>query len=628
MQWDLWPPESTWVAPTTFPDLSAATKIAVDIETCDPNLLSRGPGWYRGDGYITGVSLAVPDGWRAYYPLAHPGPNCEREGTVRWLRDQLGREHQPKIGHNLAAYDVPWLATIDVDVRGRIYDTKIAAALIDESRRSYSLDNCAHDYLGDRKDERGLREAAKYFGVDAKSGMHKLPAQFVGAYAEHDSVLALRLWDVFEQRLHDEDIWDVFLLEADLLPCWTEMRRRGVRVNAVRAEQLSQAWRKREAEMQRSLDREAGVAVQVWANDSVAAAFTRAGVDFPKTAAGSPSFRKGWLENHPAKLAQMICELRTLNKARATFIDALVFQHLHAGRIHCEFHPLRSGDDDDGGSMRGTVSGRISSSNPNLQQVPARGKLGAEIRSLFLPEEGEQWASLDYSQQEPRILTHWASVLGLGGAENMVSRFRDDPATDVYTAVAEAAGLERKIAKTVYLGLSYGMGVGKLSAQLGIDTDTAKALVQQFHAGVPFVRELMECVTNKIQSRGWVKTLLGRRCRFDLWEPARRLEEWSAPLPFADAVSKWGQPLRRAYAYKGLNRIIQGSAADQTKAAMLTLWKQGIVPMLQVHDELCLSVSSADVADTVRSVMETAVELAVPSKVDVEIGPSWGEAAS
>lgn len=626
MQFDLWPPESTWVAPTTFPDLSAATKIAVDIETCDPNLLSRGPGWYRGDGYVTGVSLAVPDGWKAYYPLAHPGPNCDRQATLRWLREQLGRESQPKIGHNLAAYDIPWLESIGIPVSGPVYDTKIAAALIDESRRSYSLDNCALDYLGDRKDERGLREAARYFGVDAKAGMHRLPAQFVGSYAEHDAVLSLRLWDVFERRLHDDDVWAVYELEADLLPCWNEMRRRGVRVNAVRAEQLSQLWRKREAEMQKALDREAGIGVQVWANESVAAAFTRSGIDFPKTATGLPSFRKGWLENHPAKLAQMICELRALNKARSTFIDNLVFEHLHAGRIHCEFHPLRSGDDDEGGSMRGTVSGRISSSNPNLQQVPARGQLGAEIRSLFLPEEGHQWASLDYSQQEPRILAHWASVLGLGGSAELVQRFRDDPNTDVYTAISEAAKLDRKVAKVVFLGLSYGMGVGKLSAQLGIDQDAAKALVQQFHSGVPFVRELMDAVQSKIQQRGWIKTLLGRRCRFDTFEPARRMEEWSAPLPFAEALAKWGQPLRRAYAYKGLNRLIQGSAADQTKAAMRELWRQGIVPVLQVHDELCLSVPSADVATTAQLVMETAVDLAVPSKVDVEMGPSWGEA--
>lgn len=626
MQFDLWPPESTWVAPTTFPDLSAATMIAVDIETCDPNLLTRGPGWFRADGYVTGVSLATPDGWRAYYPLAHPGPNCEREGTLRWLRDQLGRSSQPKVGHNLAAYDVPWLTTLGVEVQGALYDTKIAAALCDETRRSYSLDACSADYLGDRKDERGLREAARYFAVDAKAGMHRLPAQYVGAYAEHDAVLALRLWDVLERKLHDDDVWQVYELEADLLPCWNEMRRRGVRINAVRAEQLSVKWRDQEADLQKRLDSMAGVGVSVWANDSVARAFDRAGISYPKTPTNLPSFRRGWLENHPAPLAALICEIRVLNKARSTFIDNLVFNHLESGRIHCEFHPLRSGDDDEGGSMRGTVSGRISSSNPNLQQVPARGQLGSEIRSLFLPEEGEKWASCDYSQQEPRILAHWASVLGLQGAGDLVSRFVVAPETDVYTAVSEAANLDRKTAKVIFLGLSYGMGVGKLSAQLGIDTEAAKDIVQQFHRGVPFVRELMDTVQSKIQQRGWVKTLLGRRCRFDLWEPARRMDEWSAPLPFADAVSKWGQPLRRAYAYKGLNRIIQGSAADQTKAAMRELWKQGIVPTLQVHDELCLSVPSADVATTVRSVMEHAVELAVPSRVDVEIGRSWGEA--
>ena len=626
-QLDLWPPESNWVPPTSFPDLSEAAVLAVDIETCDPQLLKRGPGWCRGDGYVTGVSLATPDGWKAYYPIAHPGPNMDVDATKRWLNDQLGRTLQPKIGHNIAAYDVPWLEFIGVKVRGPVWDTKIAAALVDESRRSYSLDACSQDYLGDRKSERGLYEAARYFGVDAKSGMHKLPAMFVGPYAEQDAVLTLRLWEKFQKILHDEDIWEIFELESDLLPCWTEMRRRGVRVNALRAEELSQKWRKTEVEMQRELDKTVGAPVQVWANDSVARAFDRAGIEYPRTAQGAPSFRRGWLETHPSPLARQIVELRALNKARSTYIDNLVFDHVIGGRIHCEFHPLRSGDDDENGSMRGTVSGRISSSNPNLQQVPARGQLGAEIRSLFLPEEGEMWASLDYSQQEPRILTHWASVLGLAGSEEMVSRFKDDPTTDVYSAVAEAARIDRKSAKVIFLGLSYGMGVAKLSAQLGLDPDTAKSVVQQFHSGVPFVRELMDTVQSKVQQRGWVKTLLGRRCRFELWEPARRMTEWSAPLPYADALAKWGPPLRRAYAYKALNRIIQGSAADQTKAAMRELWRQGIVPVLQVHDELCLSVPSVGAAFTARQVMETAVELAVPSMVDVEVGPSWGQSA-
>lgn len=626
-QLDLWPPTSDWVAPTQFPDLSNAKTIAVDIETYDPRLLTHGPGWVRGEGHITGVAVATDDGWQAYYPIAHPGANMDRDSTLRWLCTELGRASQPKIGHNLAAYDVPWLEHEGVVVRGPLYDTKIAAAILDEGRRSYSLDYVSQDYLGERKDERGLREAASYFGVDPKSGMHLLPAAFVGRYAEQDARLTMRLWQRFELMLHDEDVWDIFELETELLPCWTEMRRRGVRVNAVRAEQLSTKWRADEATLQRDLDREAGCGVAVWANESVAKAFDLAGVPYPKTASGTPSFRKGWLENHSSPLAQKIVAVRALNKARSTFIDNLIFQHLSGDRIHCEFHPLRADVDDAVGAMRGTVSGRISSSGPNLQQVPARGQLGAEIRSLFLPEQGEKWASLDYSQQEPRILAHWASVLQLHGAEDLVSRFRDDPRTDVYSAVAEAAKLDRKTAKVIFLGLSYGMGVGRLATQLGVDEDSAKAIVSQFHSGVPFLRDLMDAVTSKVQQRGWVRTLLGRRCRFPLYEPARRVSEWSAPLPHAEALAKWGQPLRRAYAYKALNRIIQGSAADQTKAAMRELWKQGVVPILQVHDELCLSVPDAAAAERAREIMVNAVNLAVPSVVDVEIGSSWGEAA-
>jgi len=305
-------------------------------------------------------------------------------------------------------------------------------------------------------------------------------------------------------------------------------------------------------------------------------------------------------------------------------------KHCHSdGRIHAHINQIRS---DDGG----TVSGRISMSDPNLQQIPARDpEIGPMIRSLYLPEEGEQWAAIDFSQQEPRILTHYAHVYGkmrglpLEGAQEFVDRYNNDPATDFHTMVAEMANIPRKQAKTINLGMMYGMGVNKLSEQLDITVDEAKAIIKQYHERVPFVKGLMNGVTNRLNEKssgGSLRSILGRKCRFDLWEPDTF--EMNKALPYREAVDTYGPTtrLKRAYTYKALNRLIQASAADMTKKAMVDIYKTGRLPMIQIHDEIAMSVKNIDEANEIAKIMVDAVPLEVPSKCDVEIGPSWGEA--
>ena len=298
------------------------------------------------------------------------------------------------------------------------------------------------------------------------------------------------------------------------------------------------------------------------------------------------------------------------------------------GRIHGHINQIRS---DDGG----TVSGRISMNHPNLQQIPARDpQLGPMIRSLFLPEEGAKWASLDYSQQEPRILVHYAHAYArsqnhdMKGVNEFVDGYINDPNMDFHTMVAEMAKIPRKQAKTINLGLIYGMGVNKLSDQLDIPVDEAKGLIQQYHDRVPFVKLLMNGVMNKLNNRtssGSIRSILGRKCRFDLWEPDTFA--LNKALPYKEAVNEYGPTtrLKRAYTYKALNRLIQASAADMTKQAMVNIYSEGIIPLIQIHDEIAVSFISTDETKKVASIMEDAVKLNVPSKVDVEVGPSWGE---
>jgi DNA polymerase I-like protein with 3'-5' exonuclease and polymerase domains len=369
--------------------------------------------------------------------------------------------------------------------------------------------------------------------------------------------------------------------------------------------------------------------VEIWAAQSLAKTFDEQGIFYPKTEKGAPSFTKTFLRENDHPLAKLIVEARNLNKTSGTFIDSIL-KHCHAdGRIHGHINQIRS---DDGG----TVSGRISMSNPNLQQIPARDpEIGPMIRSLFLPEEGDQWASIDFSQQEPRILVHYAHIYGqsrgisLDGAAEFVRAYNEDPTTDFHTMVAEMANIPRKQAKAINLGAMYGMGVGKTAEELDLPMDDAKALLKQYHGRVPFVKGLTNGVMNRLNERssqGRLRSIYGRALRFDMWEPDSF--EMNKALPYKEAIDAYGPTtrLRRAYTYKALNRLIQASAADMTKKAMVDLYKMGKLPMLQIHDELAMSVKDLDEAKEISRVMATAIPLEVPSKCDIDIGPSWGEA--
>jgi DNA polymerase I-like protein with 3'-5' exonuclease and polymerase domains len=194
---------------------------------------------------------------------------------------------------------------------------------------------------------------------------------------------------------------------------------------------------------------------------------------------------------------------------------------------------------------------------------------------------------------------------------------------DLHQMVADLAGITRKQAKTVNLGIMYGMGVAKLADQLGIPADDAKSLIRQHRDKVPFVKQLADVATKQASENGQIRTLLGRKCRFPLWEPVTF--GVGKPLPHDEAQKQYGKQIKRAFTYKALNRLIQGSAADQTKQAMLDCYNEGLTPMLTVHDELCFNIESQEQADRIKEIMETGVPLKVPSKIDVDIKPDWGE---
>ena len=470
------------------------------------------------------------------------------------------------------------------------------------------------DYLGERKNEAELNEAAQSFGVNAKSEMWKLPAHFVGAYAEQDASLTLKLWKRFHTEMAKEDINDIFTLETNVLQVVLAMRKQGVRVDLEKAEVLKDRLEKQEQEVLASVG---GQDIDIWAAQSIAKAFDEVGLKYPRTQKiDAPSFTKNFLSNHPHKIVQAIAKAREINKAHTTFIDTIL-KHSHKGRIHAEINQLRNA----GG---GTVTGRFSYQTPNLQQIPARNKdLGPKIRSLFIPEEGHTWGCFDYSQQEPRLVVHYASLYKLPSVYDVIDAYQNDSNSDFHQTVADMAEIPRSQAKTINLGLFYGMGKAKLQAELGVTKEKAAELFNTYHSRVPFVKQLMEKASNRAQDRGQIRTLLGRLCRFHLWEP--NSFGMHKAMTHEDALREHGPGIKRAYTYKALNKLIQGSAADMTKKAMLELYKEGIIPHIQIHDQLDISVRDESHAKKIIDVMENAVTLEVPNKVDYEHGDNWGE---
>ena len=607
--------QTEWIEPEEYPDLRSYDEIAIDLETRDPELKTRGSGSVIGLGEVVGIAVAVP-GRKFYFPIAHgSGPNMDRKKTLEWFKDICASD-ATKIFHN-AMYDVCWIRKLGIKINGLIVDTMIAASLIDENRFKYDLNSLSWDYLGFGKSEVALVEAAKSRGLDPKADLWQLPAMEVGTYAEKDAELTLELWQIFKKEIIYQDVESIFNLETDLFPCLVDMRFLGVRVDVQKAHKLKQDLEYQEKLLLSQIKKESNIEVQIWAARSIAKVFDKLKLPYDRTLkTQAPSFTKNFLQEHPHPVVKQIAQAREINKAHTTFIDTII-KYEHKERIHAEINQIRS----DAG---GTVTGRFSYNNPNLQQLPARNKdLGPMIRSLFLPEDKCHWGCFDYSQQEPRLVVHYAALHKFPTVYDVVDAYENDSSTDFHQTVAEMAKIPRSQAKVINLGLFYGMGKAKLQAELGVSKDKAAELFDQYHAKVPFVKQLMNSASNRAQERGQIRTLLGRLCRFHLWEP-NQFGMHKAML-HEDALREHGPGIRRAYTYKALNKLIQGSAADMTKKAMLELYKEGILAHIQIHDELDLSVESDTQAKKIIEIMENAVSLEVPNKVDYETGKTWGD---
>ena len=604
--------------------IDEATLIAIDTETCDPNLKTMGPGGFRKDGHVAGISISTDSGYTEYFPIGHEGGgNLNKTKVISFLLYIYSK--RKKLIFANAMYDVEWLYSLDNRLTltrdHRIYDVQTIEHLIDENKLKYSLDSLAKHYLRKSKYEVELAQAVLYkFGKRAKvkENLWRLHANEVSEYAKEDALLTLQIYQKQQERIKREEIESIVDFESRLIPVLFHMRKKGVRVDVDKAHSLYTELEKKQSEVQTMLNRLGGTEVNVWANASLKEAYDKNSIGYNYTAKGTPSFTASWLETQMDDVSQSILKVRKLDKIRNTFVKNMIIDKASNGRIYCGFNPM------------GTVTGRFSSQYPNLQQVPARDpELGPLIRGLFVPEEGDEWVCADYSQQEPRVLVHYASLKGMETAIQVQDEFNKNDKTDFHQMVATMASIPRKQAKTINLGLFYGMGNKKLASELGLDSDQAYELFNRYHDKVPFVKELSRQVSNVASSRGYIKTLLGRKRRFNMWEPRDSWGEKAYSL--SEAHSHYPkQELKRAYTHTAMNALIQGSSADITKAAMIKIYEAGLLDeidlKLTVHDELDFSVphGKQKCFEDSLQIMKTCVDLKVPLTVDVEKGDSWG----
>lgn len=658
----LCPPDpKDYQLPTRFPDISKASSISLDFETHDPNIGEKGPGCRRGDGYIVGAAIAAWDKagqlmHHEYYPTRHRvGPNCDESKVIQYLRDSLNFFEGELVGANVVQYDGDWAQTYDIRPRfAKWVDVQWAEALIDETSLSYKLENLSQKYLGYGKTTDRLKEL--YGGTNYIKRFREVHPGYARDYGLGDTLNPYLVWQQQKKELERLGMTKLFDIESRLAPFLLYLREQGVRISRERAESFNKRLEDSRAAKLAQCTQLSGVHFDLenfGKNSTIVRALDALGIEYPRTKPterapkGNPSIKDKWLERLEHPFGKALAGANKYDKAKETFIDGYVLDYAIGDRVYGEFHPLRRADDE---GERGTVSGRFSGSHPNLQNIPARDEeIGPLCRSMFIPEEGAKWWALDYSQIEYRMLVHFAVARKCKGAELAQAMYAKNPDTDFHQAVAELTGLKRKDAKNLNFGLVYGMGVPKLADSLGLLDEDGKPkqealdIMETYHGKAPFIKDLYNKCGKDANDDGQVRTLLNRRSQFELYEPRYTPKgpdgkmQHMASLPYYQALEAYGFDIKRSHTHKALNRLLQGSAADVMKVAMVTAWEAGVFTStkdftcsLTVHDELDGSIFPTKRGDEayreLQHIMRTCVPCNVPILVGAGIGEDWSEA--
>ena len=662
-------PESDW-KPTPvslLPSWEGAKRIAIDCETKDSDLRILGPGTRR-DAYTTGWSFAIEGGPKHYLPIRHEGGGNLPVGEVLgYLQHQVKNFRGEFIGANLSYdYDFGCNDGFEWNQNARMRDVQIADPLINELHMSYSLKSVGLRWGVEAKDESLLVKAAQAQGLDPKAGMWRLHSRYVGAYAEQDVASPLLIYEKQRSVLDRDDLWRIFNLESDVLPVLVKMRQRGVLIDQDKLSQVELWAENEERAALQKIHHLTGVRIDfgnVWKPDALAPALEAIGLRLEKTSTGQPQIDRFLLGGTDHEVAKAILRARKVNKIRTTFA-ASMWRYMVNGRIHCTFHQIAK--EDDSGDQKGVRYGRLSAVDPNLQQQPSPDRdpdIAGEWRKIFIADPGKIWGCADYSQQEPRWTTHFASVLDLPKAREAARRYREDPTTDNHEMMTRLIHTDevvdmwlknekglfkvnRGYSKNIFLGVCYGEGGPKLCNDIGKPTRwchivgwgarrkteffenkheamayrmkintgyirevagiEGQEILDNFDEEVPYVRKLADKAKEQANSYGYVKTIFGRRLHFEQRED-----------------------MSYDFVHKALNRVIQGNSADQMKYALVQIERAGHFLQLQVHDETNGSYENTQEAKEVGRIMKDSVldycEPHLPFNVDVECGPSWGE---
>jgi DNA polymerase I-like protein with 3'-5' exonuclease and polymerase domains len=636
--------------------------VAIDFETKDPTLQIKGPAWSLpgvNEGRPLGLAIAYKDPISQkiishYYPRTHISGNCEYD-VEDWLIHHFKRTDLIWVCHH-ASYDigVAYRYITGCYPKSPIVDTQHMAAILDEYRISYSLDNIAKDYLGEGKNLeliKRLMEVNELKEHDVKSMFEYFPGYSLAPYASDDSLRTLQLYYKMLPLIKEQDLLQIHHLESKLIPLCTEMQRRGIRIDVEKAYKLRETTTIAMKKVQERIKSECGVTVEPWEAESCSRALLTQGIICKLTSkTKKANVDVKLLQQHRNnKVARDILNLRKMSKVVTTFLDGIFLGYENNGRLHPSINQLKSerNDTEEGGNGVGAVSGRFSITEPALQTIPTRDPYwGPLMRELIVPDKGYSYIkSRDYSSQEPRLAVHFAALLSysnsidytlkekLLSAREMVKKYHENPKIDIHKITSEICNISRDRAKSIFLGkILYGMGGAKLSRTLGLPTEwkviidkewisitekevesyrhrgyknclelagkETNELNKRMNEGVPFAKALFDYALKVAQERGYVKSILGRRCRF---------------------INETGF-------HKALNKICQPSAADQTKQAMVNLWEIGIVPLLTIHDELLFNSNTLEEDnEPITEIMEKAIPLLVPSVVDMNAGRNWGE---
>ena len=630
-------PVTGWRPPSEFPNLSAAKALAFDTETWDPELRQHGPGWARGRDkfHVVGFSIAVPDGTAWYFPLRHTIEghlNLDATQCLRWLAAQLG-DNRPKVGANLL-YDIGGLRHEGVEVGGLLYDIQNAEPLIDSETPHVALRALAQKYLGEDKETSLLYQwAADAYGGAVnerqRANIYRCPPQLVGPYAEQDAALPFRIMEAQWKVLASRGCLEVFDLETRLIRPLHDMRWRGAPVSVSKAEELDRRFTAECGVLTAEINVIAGKPINPLSSDDIAAVFRNLRLAYTiKEETGNASIPKALLEKTDHPIAEKLLEYREKIKLQSTFIRSGLLESHVNGRVHCSFHQLRTDDN-------GARSGRLASSDPNLQNIPTRTKEGKLIREAFI---GKMFRCYDMSQIEYRLLVHHA--VGPGSDEARAA-YNDDPDTDYHAFVggmihaAILREIERGHVKGVNFGLIYGAQAAKIASMLKMTLQEAKAFLEVYHSAIPYAKATMDDAAAEANRDGYVTTILGRKSDFNLWVPEGARGKQHTPMPYDLAVSRYGL-IERAGLYKALNRRLQGGAADVMKKAMVDLYEAGLfaedacgMPLLTVHDELDFDEEGRDPNahcwDEMLRLWEACVPCRVPIRVSMKRGPTWAD---